>query len=212
MHKLHLLGGVLLFALVGTSLAYVVGTGYLSFRYGFNGEYLDWTWIATGYFAIKNNDPQAFRILNLIWGGFIILSLLFSAKVLTEGLTTFGRAHWQSRRELRANKFFKEPGRGFVVGKIGSPKGRGKFLCSASFPHCLLVAPTGAGNPGRPEAPIDRRHRRLVRSLHPARCAGSYTVRQWPGVHRKGGAGMDRRRRREDRLHRAGVPLGERLL
>ena len=145
MHKLHLLGGVLLFALVGTSLAYVVGTGYLSFRYGFNGEYLDWTWIATGYFAIKNNDPQAFRILNLIWGGFIILSLLFSAKVLTEKLTTFGRSHWQSRRELRANKFFEKPGRGFVVAKMGSPNSRAKFLCSASFPHCLMVAPTGSG-------------------------------------------------------------------
>ncbi len=145
MNKLRLLGGVLLFALVATGFAYVIGTGFLSFRYGFNGQYLDWTWIATGYFAIKNNDPQAFQILNLIWGGFIVLSLLFSAKVLTEGLTTFGRAHWQSRRELKANKFFKEPGRGFVVGKLGSPKGRGKFLCSASFPHCLLVAPTGAG-------------------------------------------------------------------
>ncbi|AZY95562.1 type VI secretion protein (plasmid) [Paracoccus sp. Arc7-R13] len=145
MNKLHLLGGVLLFALVATSLAYVVGTGFLSFRYGFNGEYLDWTWIATGYFALKNNDPQAFRIINLIWGGFIILSLLFSAKVLTEKLTTFGRSHWQSRRELRANKFFEKPGRGFVVAKMGSPKSRAKFLCSASFPHCLMVAPTGSG-------------------------------------------------------------------
>ena len=145
MNKLHLLGGVLLFALVATSLAYVVGTGFLSFRYGFNGEYLDWTWIATGYFAIKNNDPQAFRILNLIWGGFVILSLLFSAKVLTEKLTTFGRSHWQSRRELKANKFFQKPGRGFVVAKMGSPNSRAKFLCSASFPHCLMVAPTGSG-------------------------------------------------------------------
>lgn len=96
MNKLRLLGGVLLFALVATGFAYVIGTGFLSFRYGFNGQYLDWTWIATGYFALKNNDPQAFQTINLIWGGFIILSLLFSAKVLTEGLTTFGRAHWQA--------------------------------------------------------------------------------------------------------------------
>lgn len=145
MNKLRLLGGVLLFALIATGFAYIIGTGFLSFRYGLNGQYLDWTLIARDYLAMRNNDPQAFQILNLIWGGFIILSLLFSAKVLTESLTTFGRAHWQSRRELKANKFFQTPGRGFVVGKIGSPKGRGKFLCSASFPHCLLVAPTGAG-------------------------------------------------------------------
>ena len=104
-NKLRLLGGVLLFALVATGFAYVIGTGFLSFRYGFNGQYLDWTWIATGYVALKNNDPQAFRIINLIWGGFIILSLLFSAQVLTDKLTTFGRADWQSRRQLRANKF-----------------------------------------------------------------------------------------------------------
>ncbi len=53
MYKLRLLGGVLLFALVATGFAYVIGTGFLSFRYGFNGQYLDWTWIATGYFALQ---------------------------------------------------------------------------------------------------------------------------------------------------------------
>ena len=37
MNKLRLLGGVLLFALVATGFAYVIGTGFLSFRYGFNG-------------------------------------------------------------------------------------------------------------------------------------------------------------------------------
>jgi len=34
----------------------------------------------------------------------------------------------------------------------------------------------------------------------------------WPGVHRQGGAGVDRHRRSEDRLQRARQPLGERLL
>ena len=79
MNKLRLLGGVLLFALIATGFAYIIGTGFLSFRYGLNGQYLDWTLIARDYLAMRNNDPQAFQILNLIWGGFIILSLLFQA-------------------------------------------------------------------------------------------------------------------------------------
>ena len=112
MNRVRILGGALLFALIGTGFAYVIGTGFLSFRYGLNGQYLDWTLIARENLAMRYKDPQAFQILNLIWGGFIILSLLFSAKVLTEGLTTFGRSHWQSRRELKANTFFQKPGRG----------------------------------------------------------------------------------------------------
>lgn len=77
MNKLRLLGGVLLFALVATGFAYVIGTGFLSFRYGFNGQYLDWTWIATGYVALKNNDPQAFQIINLIWAASLSYPFFF---------------------------------------------------------------------------------------------------------------------------------------
>ena len=46
----------------------------------------------------------------------------------------------------------------------------------------------------------------LSRSVHPARRAGPHSFRQWAGVRRQGGAGVDRRGRREDRLHRAGSP------
>lgn len=145
MNKLHILGGALLFAVLGTGFAYIVGTGFLSFWRGYNGQYLDWLAIVREYPSLRSTDPRAFQILNLIWGGFVLLSLVLAANVLTEKLTTFGKAHWQSRRELKKNGFLGKPGRGFVVGKTGPAKGRGKFLCSAAFPHCLLVAPTGAG-------------------------------------------------------------------
>lgn len=145
MNKLRLLGGVLLFMLIGVGFAYIVGTGFLSFWRGHNGQTLDWLAILREYPRLKNYDPRAFQILNLILGACIILSLLFAAKVLTESLTTFGRTHWQKPRELKANKFFETPGRGFVVAKAGSSKSRAQFLCSATWPHCLLVAPTGAG-------------------------------------------------------------------
>ena len=104
MNRLRILGGALLFALIGTGFAYVIATGFLSFRYGLNGQYLDWTLIARENLAMRYKDPQAFQIIGLIWGGFIILSLLFS-----ESLTTFGHAHWQSQRELKANTFLQKP-------------------------------------------------------------------------------------------------------
>src|SRR5690606_1736198 len=141
----RLLGGVLLFALFGVALAYIIGTGFLAFWRGNYTGQVDWYVLVREYPAIRHYDPRAYQILNMILGGSIILSLLFAAKVLTERLTTVGRAHWQTNHELKANKFFEAPGRGFVVAKNGSPRSRAKFLCSATFPHCLLVAPTGAG-------------------------------------------------------------------
>ena len=47
--------------------------------------------------------------------------------------------------------------------------------------------------------------------VRPARRAWTHPVRQWPGVRGHGRAGVDRRGRRQNRLHRAGQPLGERL-
>ena len=35
---------------------------------------------------------------------------------------------------------------------------------------------------------------------------------QWPGVHCAEGAGLDRGGRCQDRIHRARIPLGERIL
>src|SRR6266545_2660646 len=67
------------------------------------------------------------------------------------------------------------------------------------------------GDPCCPQAQGDRCDRRSVRPLHPARRPRSHPVRQWTGVRRQGRAGMDRGCRCQDRLHRAGQPVGERL-
>ena len=91
MNKLRLLGGVLLFMLIGVGFAYIVGTGFLSFWRGHNGQTLDWLAILREYPRLKSYDPRAFQILNLILGACFILSLLFAAKVLTESLTMYLR-------------------------------------------------------------------------------------------------------------------------
>src|SRR5262249_10055654 len=67
------------------------------------------------------------------------------------------------------------------------------------------------GDPCRPQAQGDRCDRRSVRPLHPAWRSCSHPLRQRTGVRGQGRAGMDRGGRRQDRLHRAGQSLGERL-
>ena len=46
---------------------------------------------------------------------------------------------------MKRNGFFGDPGTGFVIGKLGKPTSRAPFLCSKTFPHALIVAPTGRG-------------------------------------------------------------------
>src|SRR6516164_1522938 len=67
------------------------------------------------------------------------------------------------------------------------------------------------GDPCCPQAQGDRCDRRSVRPLHPAWRSCSHPLRQRTGVRGQGRAGMDRGCRRQDRLHRAGQSLGERL-
>ncbi|MGW6780941.1 type IV secretory system conjugative DNA transfer family protein [Brucella pseudogrignonensis] len=71
--------------------------------------------------------------------------LLLSARLLEPNLTAFGTTQWQTNSEMRKNHFFADPAIAFLLGKTGKPEGKGKHIVSGQFPHCLLVAPTGAG-------------------------------------------------------------------
>ena len=57
MNRLHILGGALLFAVLGTGFAYIVGTGVLSFWRGYNGQYLDWLAILRKFTAASSRLP-----------------------------------------------------------------------------------------------------------------------------------------------------------
>jgi type IV secretion system protein VirD4 len=46
---------------------------------------------------------------------------------------------------MKRNGFFSAPGGGFLLGKMGPPKSKRPFLVSKTFPHALIVAPTGRG-------------------------------------------------------------------
>ncbi|UWQ77452.1 type IV secretory system conjugative DNA transfer family protein [Leisingera sp. M658] len=145
MDKGKIFVGIVLLTLVSLAMGYVVATAVLSFRdFGLGGE-IDFLWLAQNYFDLRDYRPSDFRLVNLIIGGFGLAGLLLSAVLSGSALTKFGRTHWQKAQEMGRNGFFGQPGTGFILGKMGKPKSRGKLITSKVFPHALIVAPTGRG-------------------------------------------------------------------
>ncbi|WP_371228073.1 type IV secretory system conjugative DNA transfer family protein [Roseovarius sp. 2305UL8-3] len=137
--------GVVLVTIVAVAIGYVFASAVLSFRdIGFQAD-PDFTFIAENYLWLRETRPDDFRLINLIMGGTGVLGFLMSLAMSGSALTRFGYTHWQTRREMKRNGFFGDPGTGFVIGKLGKPTSRAPFLCSKTFPHALIVAPTGRG-------------------------------------------------------------------
>jgi len=145
MDKGKIAGGILSLTLVGLAIGYVVATGYLILRYGLSTERIDFTLLAREYHGLKRSAPRDFLWVNLILAVFGLAAFLLSITLLGEALTRFGTTHWQSKAEMKRNGFFAKPGGGFLLGKIGPPKSKRPFLVSKTFPHALIVAPTGRG-------------------------------------------------------------------
>nr|AMP57128.1 type IV secretory system Conjugative DNA transfer [uncultured bacterium] len=145
MDKGRIAGGILSLTLVGLAIGYVVATGYLTIRYGLSTQAFDVTLLAREYRALGASAPRDFLWVNLILAGFGISALMLSVTLLGDALTRFGTTHWQTRGEMKRNGFFAKPGGGFLLGKLGPPKSKRPFLVSKTFPHALIVAPTGRG-------------------------------------------------------------------
>jgi len=145
MDKGKIAGGILSLTLVGLATGYVVATGYLTVRYGLSTQHFDVTLLAREYRGLGVSAPRDFLWVNLILAGFGIAALMLSVTLLGEALTRFGTTHWQTKAEMKRNGFFAKPGGGFLLGKLGPPKSKRPFLVSKTFPHALIVAPTGRG-------------------------------------------------------------------
>lgn len=145
MDKGKIAGGILSLTLVGLAIGYVVATGYLVLRYGLSTERIDFTLLAREYRALGSSAPRDFVWVNLILAVFSLAAFLLSITLLGEALTRFGTTHWQTRGEMKRNGFLAKPGGGFLLGKLGPPKSKRPFLVSKTFPHALIVAPTGRG-------------------------------------------------------------------
>lgn len=135
--------GILLFCLLGFLFGYIFATGFAQFRFGLPET--DFQYVVNNYSRIKIADPRAYLIINILLAVFTLIGLAVGGKLITETLTRFGQTRWQSRKEMKKKQFFSNPGLGFMLGKMGSPKSNKDFIVSAKFPHCLLVAPTGRG-------------------------------------------------------------------
>ncbi|MCA0424046.1 MAG: type IV secretory system conjugative DNA transfer family protein [Proteobacteria bacterium] len=145
MDKGKIAAGILSLTLVGLAIGYVVATGFLTIRYGLATNAFDVTLLAREYRALGASAPRDFLWVNLILAGFGIAALMLSVTLLGDALTRFGTTHWQTRGEMKRNGFFAKPGGGFLLGKLGPPKSKRPFLVSKTFPHALIVAPTGRG-------------------------------------------------------------------
>jgi len=95
--------------------------------------------------VLRTTHPDDMQIVHLIVGICTCAGVLLSAVLMNDALTKFGETHWQQMSEMKRNGFFGKPGHGFVLGKMGKPKGRKPFVMSKVFPHALIVAPTGRG-------------------------------------------------------------------
>ena len=137
--------GVVLVTLVAGAMGYTVASAVLTFKaLGFSAD-IDFGYIAQNYLWIRDRRPDDFQLINLIIGGAAVAGLMMSLAMSGSALTRFGQTHWQKRGEMKANGFFGKPGTGFILGKLGSPKSRARYITSKVFPHALIVAPTGRG-------------------------------------------------------------------
>jgi type IV secretion system protein VirD4 len=143
--KARIATGVLLVTLVTAAMGYTIASAVLTYQdLGFGAE-IDFAYIAQNYLAILDRRPEDAQLIHLIIGSFAAAGMMLSLALSGSALTRFGQTHWQSAREMKANGFFGAPGTGFILGKLGTPKSRAKYICSKVFPHALIVAPTGRG-------------------------------------------------------------------
>ncbi|MDD7973993.1 type VI secretion protein, partial [Roseinatronobacter sp. HJB301] len=113
MIKTRVLAGLGLFAALGLVLAYILATGYLALKLTGSAATLDWGLLLHNWQAIRLRHPDLWQVIGLIFLFATLGSLLLGSFVVHEGLTRFGETHWQSKAELKRNRFFEKPGRGF---------------------------------------------------------------------------------------------------
>ena len=142
MDKSKIVAAVLTLTIVGLIMGYVAATAYLIIRHGLSTQSIDFTMLARDYRALA---PKDFLWVNLILGLFGVGALLLSVTLLGEALTRFGTTHWQTKADMKRNGFLATPGGGFLLGKMGPPNSKRPFIVSKTFPHALIVAPTGRG-------------------------------------------------------------------
>ncbi|AOZ71294.1 hypothetical protein LPB142_17720 (plasmid) [Rhodobacter xanthinilyticus] len=110
---------------------------------------------ATGIFVLLSEFPGFGRLLTPPWivpwqivgGATVVFGLAAAVLSLSQQLTEYGQAKFQTRREMRKNGLLQPLGTGLVFGKLRAPRKSAPYVSATfeKFPHCLVVAPTRAG-------------------------------------------------------------------
>ena len=94
-------------------------------------------------------DPWRTAYL-IVLAGALVLALAAVVLSVTNRLTTYGKAHFQTKGEVKKNDLAQPLESGLVFGKFGKPEAEnrpGRFVCASydKFQHALVIAPTRSG-------------------------------------------------------------------
>ena len=133
-------------AAVGLFLGGLIGSTYLSFTAHHDMQQIDPFAIFRWTADVAGARSDRLRVaLGFTAGGAVALSA-FAAIWTRQGKSdAYGKAHWQSAKELRDNKMLEAVGKGFLCGKLARPDQRGQYVSSNAVPHVMMIAPTRAG-------------------------------------------------------------------
>ena len=132
--------------IAGTAIGGIVASGFAAWRFRIPADRFDMFQIldpSIGFTALSQAEQLQ------VGGGVLALASTLGIGAVLLGwrrnTNAYGDAHWQSRREIATSGFLDHGGVGFVLGKLGRPGSMAPFLRGRAHPHCLMVAPTGAG-------------------------------------------------------------------
>lgn len=133
------------FGLLGAASGYVAASVYVTHRFGGSVANLDLLYLGRNLLLLQERAPREFLIVMALVGAGALLGAMIAGVLGVERLTRFGVTAWQTRREIKRNGFLSRPETGFILAKLGEPGDKAPFLVSKTFPHALLIAPTGRG-------------------------------------------------------------------
>ncbi|MCV3273569.1 type IV secretory system conjugative DNA transfer family protein [Roseobacter sinensis] len=144
--RLPLWAAVPVGTLCGTALGTIAASFYLALalRTGFAEFDMFAVWTASP--GLRAANPEAFKVaFGAVGFGATGLAVLAFSWTWAQDRDDYGSAHWQTRRELKANGMLQTPGSGFVCGKLGKPASKAPYISAGDIPHVMMVAPTRAG-------------------------------------------------------------------
>ena len=144
--RLPLWAAVPVGTLCGAALGTIVASFYLALALKTGLTDFDMIAVWTASTGLRAAHPEAFQVaFGAVGFGSVCLAVLAFSWTWAQDRDDYGAAHWQTKRELKANGMLQPPGTGFVCGNLGKPGAQAPFISASDIPHVMMVAPTRAG-------------------------------------------------------------------